>query len=374
MTSSDATPPSFPPMKLALPHLPLLLMLVLAAAAPAPGGPRVEWDPATLVLVAPGGHYGRMLRLRGGAILAGYSAGGACLARRSDDGGKTWAEPVQVAAFAGGSATNAELLELDGGRVMFLWNERDPKDKHRNGIALATSADGGRTWAGRRRVFTGACWEPAAIRRGRRVDLYFANEQPFPDTSEQEISVMRSADGGATWGEPAAVSFRRGHRDGMPVPLALPRGRTVLAVEDDGLAGRFKPAIVDVTSRRNLPVGGDDPRRRGALADPLPAGVYAGAPYLCRLPGGPCVLSYQRAEPGTDRPLTMVVEVGTPDARDFENPSHPFSMADAGKSQAWNAVFAKGPGTVTAISGTTIGGRSGLWAIDGRVVRKPGGG
>src|SRR4051812_34833250 len=76
----------------------------------------VEWDRSTLRLIAPGGHYGRVIRMKSGEWVAGYSRGPAVWARVSGDGGKSWDEPVRVADFANGHATNSELLELSDGR------------------------------------------------------------------------------------------------------------------------------------------------------------------------------------------------------------------------------------------------------------------
>src|SRR5690606_25497878 len=129
------------------------------------------------------------------------------------------------------------------------------------------------------------CWEPVAVQLPNgELQLFFANEGLFPETHEQEISMMRSHDGGETWEPPRRVAFRSGHRDGMPVPLGL-RGQNelVLAIEDEGINGLFKPVIVATQIKNNWNDGyidGASSHRWSALAEPLPPEVYAGAPYI----------------------------------------------------------------------------------------------
>jgi hypothetical protein len=35
----------------------------------------------------------------------------------------------------------------------------------------------------------------------------------------------------------------------------------------------------------------------------------------------------------------------------------------------WNALFVKDVSTVTALTSTTLNGKRGIWAVDGRVIR-----
>ncbi|MBV9468492.1 MAG: hypothetical protein JOZ57_04555, partial [Abitibacteriaceae bacterium] len=64
------------------------------------------------------------------------------------------------------------------------------------------------------------------------------------------------------------------------------------------------------------------------------------------------------------------VYIGNAEARNFQHKSIPFKLPnDVGGW--WNALFIKDANTVTAISSTQINGVSGLWAIDGHVMRGP---
>jgi hypothetical protein len=160
----------------------------------------------------------------------------------------------------------------------------------------------------------------------------------------------------------------------MPVPLLLAGGKGVaVAIEDNGIAGKFKPSIVHTSLEDNWRqpfVSGENAQRWAALKIQLPDSVYAGAPYLRQFPGGETVLSVQSGEgrlnESTQRNSQMVVYLGDSEARNFGSKSVPFAVVPEA-SGLWNSLFIKDETTVTAISGTVVKGVRGLWAIDGRL-------
>lgn len=360
-----------------------------AAADPLP---TIEWKQETLQLIAPGGDYGRIARLADGTVACAYDAHRQMWLRRSTDHGATWGEPIPVASEADCWLTNADLLPLRDGTVLYFWNERPiAAVQHRNRkappgvltrpfrIRMARSIDMGRTWSAAQTLYTAGmsyadgCWEPAGLQLpSGEIHLYFANEFPFTHTVEQEIALLRSSDGGRIWSRAERVAYRSRYRDGMPAPLLLAGGGgIVLAIEDNGLSGdRFKPAIVhtpEVDDWSTGPVGGESPERWGALAEPLPPEWYGGAPCLRQLPSGETLLSFQESADGSLERCRMVVCVGDAGARNFRNKSYPLPQDRTG-NQAWNALFVKNARTVTAISTATINGTRGIWIIDGRLV------
>src|SRR6185437_14428467 len=297
---------------------------------------QIVWDTSTLTLIQPGGVYGRMVRLPDREILCAFEWGGGIAVRRSADEGRSWGDPVVAATYDFGNAANPELLVLANGSVLLSYNERPTDGVHAYSIKVAFSLDNGQTWGGYNTVFAAGrtsetgCWEPAQIQLpSGEVDLYFSNEKPYPTTNEQEISLSRSFDNGTTWSAPARASYRPGHRDGMPVPLLLNNGSgVVLSIEDNGLAGTFKPAIAPPASGTRWP----------ALETDLPAAVYAGAPYLRQFPSGETVLSvqsaYGRTSPGTLDDSQMAVYIGDSTARGFTSLSIPFPVPP-GASGLW---------------------------------------
>jgi hypothetical protein len=292
--------------------------------------------------------------------------------------------------------TNSELLPLGNGELLYFWNERPRaalkyQDKPAPPgeltrpllIRLARSRDHGRTWSAPQTLYTAGpsyqdgCWEPAGIELpDGEIHVYFANEYPYQTTAEQEISLIRSRDGGKTWSEARCVSMRKNHRDGMPAPLLLADGRgIVVAIEDNGLSktDRFKIAIVHTTLHddwRSGTVDGESPKRWAALAEPPPDQHYAGAPNLRQLPTGQTLLSYQTSADGTLAAARMVVCVADREARSFTNSTRPFDDVDAQPGQLWGSLFVKDAHSVIAMATVTIKGQRGIWTIDGRVRRE----
>ncbi len=347
-------------------------VLVALCIGNAVAGPqaRIDWLPGSLTLIRERGVYGRMARTASGDLVCVHEWRGDI--RLSRLGAEGWALGAQVGAYEHGPAANPEILAAPGGLLLCAYNERPRDGVHPFAIAIASSRDEGHTWTAPRHVYRAGtrwengCWEPAmlALPSGE-IQLFFANEHPYPDTREQEIALCRSLDGGRTWTPPRAVSFRRGHRDGMPVPLLLRDGSgTAVAIEDDGVDGILKPAIVFFPGDAcwsGEPVGGESANRWPALRAPLPATTYAGAPYLRQLSDGSTILSVQSDErtPGEPR---MTVYVGDEGARDFASPTRPFDGASR-----WNSLFVHDDDAITAVSTTTVEGVAGLWAIDDRV-------
>lgn len=342
---------------------------------------RIDWDGGTRRLVQPGAGYARMARLADRRLIITYEQAGKVWIRHGTHDGFTGGVPVLVMEIPDATVANAEILVLQNGGLLALANERPRppaigKPARPFRILVSRSDDAGRTWtpavaacSGGDR-FADGCWEPAALQLpSGMIHLYFANETPFPHSNEQEIDLLRSSDGGVTWSGAERVSFRARHRDGMPVPILLADGRTIaVAIEDNGLSGAFKPVIVTTADAwRSGAVLGDGPRRWSALATPLPPTTYAGAPYLCRLADGTTLLSYQESTAGHLDASRMVVCIGDRQARGFTARSLPFPD---GQPHLWNALFAKGPRTVTAITTATIGGRQGIWTVDGTVLQE----
>jgi len=342
----------------------------------------IQWDPQSLTLIQRGGCYGRMIRLLDGGLLCGFELQGKAAVRRSDDNGATWSDRVFAASWDHGVTANPDLLQIRDGSLFCFYNERLATENaaHHFAIACAASLDGGRTWGEPVRLYSAGsnfhegCWEPAAIELpSGEIQLFFANEAPYRQSDEQEITLLRSNDGGHSWGMPETVCFRAGFRDGMPSPIILNDGTGIaLAIEDNGFNGNLQPVIVFTSLKDNWRTGiisGASERRWSALQPILPAGVYAGAPCLRQLPSGVTVLSFQQNDDGDLHKSRMVVCVGDTGARDFRIPSHPFPH-DSGAPQLWNSLCVKNADIITALSTTTINGVWGLWSMDGRLVEE----
>ncbi len=331
----------------------------------------IAWDRQTLVLVHKGGSYARMIRLSGGDILCCFEDGGKSYVRRSTDNGKTWGPPMLVAELSDAWAANPELLQLANGWILFLHNERPDDGIRHFTIQVTVSKDGGRTWKHLSRAYRAdvigknGCWEPAAIQLpSGEIQLFFANEYPYKDSDEQEITLLRSFDNGRSWSKAETASFRAGHRDGMPSPLVLRDGKgIVVAIEDNGYSQMYHPVIIHTTLQDNWKqrfASGASPRRWRAVKKPINT-EWGGAPCIRQMPTGETVLSFQSSV-GRDWPQ-MVVYIGDENARNFGGRTVPFEVP-AGKGGWWNSLFVKDERTITAISSCN----GGVWAIDGHIV------
>jgi hypothetical protein len=350
----------------------------------------IQWDEKSLVCIAAEGGYPRVKRLNDGSLLAAYeNRKGDVLVKHSFDEGKTWSDSVLVfGSFDYTNATNGlsakinianpEFIQLANNDILFACNFRPNKDEvYPFSIAIKRSRDNGNTWSKEQIVYQAAprfidgCWEPSFLfLPDGRIQLYFANEFPYQQSNEQEISMLESDDNGTSWStDKKTVSFRKGFRDGMPV--ATTDGKEIfVAIEDNGF-DQFKPFIVKnaIADNWKEPVLAESPNRYSALKEPLPSSVYAGAPYLISTEDGYYVLSYQTTNNRTSNWELSTMEVVVSDKpSDFISPSQPFAVP-LSKEAKWNSLCDLGNGKIAAVSSTNFkSDKIGVWMIKGKIV------
>jgi len=358
-------------------------------------GVRIAWDHSSLQRLAPVGDrslgwagYPRIRRLSNGTLMAVYETGGNGEMVYSTDNGESWKGPFitfrkHTVTNDNGSTdvniANSELIQLQNGDLVMACNYRPAKYEITPfAIAIRRSTDMGQSWTDEQVIyeggprFTDGCWEPAFIQLlDRELQVYFANEAPFLTSDEQNISVISSSDNGKTWNDAVkTVCFRAGRRDGMPVPL-LVDDEIIVAIEDNRI-GQFKPYIVrnKIADNWKTPVLADSPNREYALEKPLQDGVYAGAPYLMRIPSGEVLLSYQTTGGRTSdwERSTMEVAVGDKAGRHFAKLSRPFDVP-LDREAKWNSLSLWDENTVVAASTTSFRGPNcEVWIIKGHVI------
>lgn len=385
----------------------LILLSLVSFAIACEEGIRIAWDFNTLQKIyGKYSFYPRMIRLKNGDILCAFEnwtfKNGkilvSILVMRSTDDGQSWQKPITVAQTQNGiNPAVPDLIQLNNGYILLAYNPRPPKnntdpDKYFS-IKTSISMDDGNHWMHWSDVYTASyrfndgCWEPAPIQLpSGEVQVYIANEFPYQQTAEQEITMFRSFDYGYSWSDTVTVGFRTNSRDGMPVPLILQNNQgIVVAIEDNGWGDRrFKPAIIKSPKEDNWhsgPVKGGSPCRWRALkpAWQIPDGEIGAAPYIVQLPSGEVVLSYQgtqgqhpHSEPDAHH-VSMFTAIGDAQAKNFSRISEPFQIA-ANRTAMWNSIFVKNKNTITAITSTTnysSDGSSEIYAIDGYLFREP---
>lgn len=349
-------------------------------------GLRLAWDRGSEVKIAHHGNYARIIMLEDNSFLATFEhAGSACLSSSSDL--FNWSSPRPIISshhgWSGGldwhvHVANPELCLTKDGTLLLAVNYRPSGPvNYPFSIVLCRSEDGGVTWSSPDVLycagldFNNGCWEPSFLQLpDGRIHLYFANEGPYTHSEEQEISVMTSDDDGRTWSEPQTVSFRRNHRDGMPV-AALLGNEIILAIEDNA-DGKFKPYTVRtaVSDAWTETIDGKSAFRKRALADHVEMFVYMGAPYIAVLHSGETLLSYQTTEGrhGDWDLSCMEVAVSDSAAVDFTKRTRPFDVPD-GRSGKWNSLCLIDDNTVAAVSSTDKDGIVAPYVIKGRLIR-----
>lgn len=300
--------------------------------------------------------------------MAVAEAGGGISCCYSGNGGLTWSAPELIIRSAANIPYAVpDLIQLSDGTIIVGFNPRPSRpyseDRH-FGIRALRSADNGKTWSApifvydASHTFEDGCWEPSFLELpSGELQLYFANENNFTRSNEQEISMCRSFDKGQTWSEPVRICYRAGSRDGMPVAILTDSGEIVVIIEDNGHpdCGGFRATTVRSPLENNWSgwVDAGSPDRHMIFADKSEKKPISAAPYIRKLKSGETMASWQgnrgeREGLGEDQ-YDMFVAVGNSDAMDFKAISQPFGLP-LQRHALWNSLGIDHDGNVFAIA------------------------
>ena len=204
---------------------------------------------AERVIVAPGGYFPRLEILKNGHLLASVKAGAAHVGKsgradvvRSRDGGRTWGEQVTVFDLPGhDDAIDAMGCLSDGtliaGVVSYTWTgKRYTGEGWSADTYTLRSQDHGLTWSKPVRLETTPLgWlypfgRPVELEDG--TVLLSGHGAPSPREPNQPMTsfLVRSRDGGRTWGEYTVIA-RHFNETCM---VLLPSGKLAAALRKDG--------------------------------------------------------------------------------------------------------------------------------------------
>lgn len=147
-----------------------------------------------------------------GVITATRPSGGwACKVYASSDGGNTWVDSVFPEQVEFGGADPQVAFAGDGAALFAaLSSVRDEKGRERSALYVHRSEDGGRSWSKPVVAVVGADHPQMIVdRTGGPHDgrVYIAYLHGYP---EYQISVVRSDDGGRTFGMPVLAASGKG--------------------------------------------------------------------------------------------------------------------------------------------------------------------
>lgn len=352
------------------------LLLLLTASFTVAGqrvtpykGSRIFWDVNSQVTVFQRGNYARMIELQDGRLLAVAEAQGGISITFSSNKGSSWTPPQLIATPPDKVFLAVpDVIQLTDGTLVIGYNPR-PRSPYTTdrlfGIRVVKSTDNGQSWSepyyvfDARHTFNDGCWEPAFLELpSGELQCYFANENEYTTSNDQNISMCRSFDKGQTWSDPVTICYRQGSRDGMPVPLLLKdKSEIVVIIEDNGWPGRgnFAATTVRTTLADNWSTGPVTARseNRSMIFETIPpTSIYSAAPYIRMLPGGETVASFQSNEKRSSGDLQyadMYVVAGDERARNFKAKSAPFALGHD-KHAIWNSVSVIDTGIVVALA------------------------
>ncbi len=141
--------------------------------------------------------------------------------------------------------TEGDLIQLGDGRLLLVWSQYYAQkgwDDSPARLAARVSRDGGRTWDEPRVIVPdehGRNVMSASLGRAGNGDLLLAYLDQLPAMAAPGMVLRRSADDGATWGEPSAVAPPNGNRHiaNNACLTTLSSGRLILACREyaDGI-------------------------------------------------------------------------------------------------------------------------------------------
>ncbi|HVL75919.1 MAG TPA: sialidase family protein [Noviherbaspirillum sp.] len=325
---------------------------------------------------------GRIYVLWQDIIFSGGSHGGDIMFARSDDGGATFSEPLNLSDSSTGAGKGRitrdhwhngsfDLVAAPGGAVHVAWTEFEGR------LLYARSLDGGASFAQPLRV-AGSDSAPArgpTLAAGPEGRIYLA--WTVGEARGADIHVARSLDGGASF-EPARPAARTGAYSDAP-KLALDRRGVLHLAFAESAAGPFDRFRVHYARSTDGGLSFETPRE---ISTPVPEGaISAHFPHLAVDGAGNPVVAWELHPQRVARPRGMGIAVSLDGGETFSAPAAVPHSADPGGGPNGSQQgllmrkLAVGPDgrLVIAQSALRENEFSRVWLIHGRLDRRAGG-
>ncbi len=326
--------------------------------------PRLAWTPQDV---------DRLHVLWQEIIFSGGSHGGEILVAVSDDGGRSFAEPVNLSRSREGDGKgridrnvwhngSLDVAAAPGGRVFAAWTEYDGR------LWLAHSSDGGRSFSRPVLVAGDPPAPPArapalAVKSDGAVALAWATG----DDPAGDIRIALSSDGGRSFSAPRPVEVTPGYSD---APKLAFDGRGVLhVVHAESVGGPFKPSSIRHLRSTD---GGRTFGPAHDISSPLPPGYASAAFPALGIDGRGRVVVIWELLRGSAAPYGIAIAVSA-DGVQFSAPQLIPGSVDPGggfngstQGLLMNKLAVRPDGEIAVVnSAMKIGSHSRVWLLRG---------
>jgi len=312
-------------------------------------------------------------------IFSGASHGGEMFLARSDDGGASFSEPLNLSNSVGGDGKGRinkdvwhngsyDIVAAPDGVVYAAWTEYDGP------LWFSRSTDGGKQFSRPQRIAGGGNAKPArgpslAVGKGREVYLAWTTGED----DSADIHIARSDNGGESFGSPVVVFQGKGYSDAPK--LAVDLAGTVHLVFAESAGGPFERYRVLYARSSDGARSFEQPRD---ISAPLPASSDSAAFPAIGLDGaGNMIVTWEMIAGRSQRPRGLGLVVSRDGGRSFTKPQPVPGSADAagGSNGSHQGLLMKklavnGTGTVALVnSSLKEGAHSRVWLLHGSLSR-----
>jgi hypothetical protein len=312
-------------------------------------------------------------------IFSGGSHGGDILFARSDNGGASFSEPINLSDSIGGDGKgrinkeiwhngSLDLVAGTDGNLYAAWTEYDGP------LWFSRSTDGGKSFSRPRAIAGTGDSKPArapSLALGPDGSVYLA--WTVGGVNDADIRVAKSTDGGATYTEPQIIASNKTYSDAPKI--AVDGDGTVHLVYAESAGGPFARYRIHYARSSDGAQTFTAPRE---ISTPLPQSVESGAfPALSTDAMGNVYVMFELYPDHRQSPRGLGMTVSRDGGRSFAQPFMVPGSVDPedgsnGSHQGWlmKKLAANDAGAIAVVnSSLERGDHSRVWMIRGEISR-----